>query len=302
MVSDDFLKEWCYEMKKKSDKLGYLFILPAFIIYVSVIIIPTIDSFRISMFRWNGIGEMEFIGLQNYTDLFFNDDIFWGALRNNIVWIILTLVFIVSISLLLALMLNEPYKGRTFFRGVFYFPSVLSGILVAIVWRWMFNPNFGFINEFLGLVGLENLARPWIALPEIALYAVFFSAMWQGIGQPLILFLAGLQTIPTELLEAAEVDGASKLRRFLQIKIPLLKETFIMVFATLFIAAMRVYDVIFGLTGGGPANSTQTLATYMVQQTFTFSNVGMGAAVAGVMLILMMIIIIPYVLFTTKET
>lgn len=288
-------------MKNKSDKLAYLFILPAFIIYVSVIIIPTIDSFRFSMYRWNGIGEKVFVGFQNYTDLFFNDEVFRIALKNNVIWILLTLVFIVTISLLLALMLNEPYKGRTFFRGVFYFPSILSGILVSVVWRWMYNPNFGFINEFLTMIGLENLARSWLALPEIALYAVFFSAAWQGIGQPLILFLAGLQTIPSELLEAAEVDGASRLRRFLQIKIPLLKETFIMVFATLIIAAMRVYDVIFGLTGGGPANSTQTLATYMVQQTFTFSNVGMGAAIASVMLILMMIIIIPYVLFSTKE-
>lgn len=288
-------------MKNKSDKLAYLFILPAFIIYVSVIIIPTIDSFRFSMYRWNGIGEKVFVGFQNYTDLFFNDEVFRIALKNNVIWILLTLVFIVTISLLLALMLNEPYKGRTFFRGVFYFPSILSGILVSVVWRWMYNPNFGFINEFLTMIGLENLARSWLALPEIALYAVFFSAAWQGIGQPLILFLAGLQTIPSELLEAAEVDGASRLRRFLQIKIPLLKETFIMVFATLIIAAMRVYDVIFGLTGGGPANSTQTLATYMVQQTFTFSNVGMGAAIASVMLILMMIIIIPYVIFSTKE-
>ena len=288
-------------MKNKTDKLAYLFILPAFIIYVSVIIIPTINSFGISMYRWNGIGERNFVGFQNYRDLFFYDEVFRIALRNNVIWILLTLVFVVTISLLLSLMLNEPYKGRTFFRGVFYFPSVLSGILVAVIWRWMFNPNFGFINEFLNMVGLGNLARSWIALPEIALYAIFFSAMWQGIGQPLILFLAGLQTISQELLEAAEVDGASSLRRFLQIKIPLLKETFIMVFATLIIAAMRVYDVIFGLTGGGPANSTQTLATYMVQQTFVFSNVGMGAAIASVMLILMMIIIIPYVLLSTKE-
>jgi len=301
MSESNLIKSKSKTKHKNLDKCSYLFLLPAFIIYTTVMVIPTIESLYISLHSWNGVSEKVFIGLRNYTDLLFNDDVFWMALKNNGIWIALTLVFIVSISLMLAMLLNKPFRGRTFFRGLFYFPTILSGILVAIVWRWIYNPNFGFINEFLRSIGLESLTGSWLADSRIALYCVFIAATWQGIGQPMILFLAGLQTIPEDLLEAADIDGASKVRQFFSIKVPLMKETFIIVLATLIVGSMRVYDIVYALTSGGPENSTQTLATYMVQQTFTFSNVGMGTAVAVLMLLMMMVVIIPYVLFSTRE-
>ncbi|MHC5374180.1 carbohydrate ABC transporter permease [Enterococcus sp. LJL120] len=286
---------------EQSDKSAYLFLFPAALIYLSVIIVPTIYSLYISLFKWNGFGKKTFIGLSNYFTLFTEDPVFIKSLINNIIWIVLTLVFIVSISFSLALLLNKEFKGRTFFRGLFYFPSVLSGILVAIVWGWIYNPNFGFLNEFLDKIGLSFLKLDWISDPKIALYAVFAAACWQGVGQPFILFLAGLQTVPVETLEAADIDGTSKLRKLISITIPQMKDTFIMVFATLIVAAMKVYDIVYGLTGGGPDNSTQTLATYMYSQTFMYNNVGKGTAIAILMLLMMMIVIIPYVSFTTRD-
>lgn len=153
----------------------------------------------------------------------------------------------------------------------------------------------------LKLIGCADLKIKWLSDPKIALYCVFVASLWQGVGQPMLYFLAGLQAIPQELYEAARVDGAGKISLFIHITIPQLKETFVIVFATLIIASMKVYDVVYVMTNGGPANSTQTLASYMYSQTFSFSNLGTGSAIATVMMMIMMVIIIPYVLFTTKE-
>jgi len=244
---------------------------------------------------------MEFIGLGNYIHLFTEDLVFWTAMRNNLVWMGLTLIFMISIPLCLAMLLNAKFRGRTFFRGLYYFPFVLSGILVGITWRWMYNVNFGFFNEFLSLIGLDNLRHTWLGDPDGALFYVFIASLWRGVGAPMILFLAGLQTIPNDVLESSQIDGANRFRQFISIKLPLLKETFVIVLATQIIGSMGVFDIIVSTTGGGPGNSTQVLASYMVQQTFSFANMGMGATISSVMIIVMMIAVLPYVLFTTRE-
>lgn len=287
--------------KKKLDYGAYAFLLPAFIIYISVIVIPVFYSFYVSLFKWNGIAEMEYKGLNNYADLFLYDPVFLVSIKNNIIWIILTLLFTVSLSLGLAVLLNKSFKGRTFFRGLFYFPCVLAPIAVSIIWRWMYNPNIGFINEFVRALGLDGWTQTWISQPKTALYAIFVASLWQGIGQPMILFLAGLQTVPEEVLEAAIIDGAGNVKKFFRVTVPLMRETFIVVIATLIIASMKVFDIVYGLTGGGPNNSTQMLSTYMYIQTFMYNNVGVGATIACIMVIMMLIVIIPYISFTAKE-
>lgn len=286
-------------MKKSVSR--YFFMIPALVIYCSVVVIPAIYSISISFFKWNGIGEKTFVGLSNYINLFTIDKVFGIALTNNLIWIILTTVLVTALALALALLLNQKFKGRVIFRAIFYFPYMLSWIVIGIVWKWIYNPNIGFLDEFLKLIGIDNLKLGWLSNPSIALYCVFFAALWQSVGQPMLYFLAGLQAIPQELYEAAKVDGANPWQTFIKITLPQLKETFVIVFATLIIASMKIYDVIFVMTQGGPANSTQTLASYMYSQTFKFSNLGTGSAIATVMMVVMMIVIIPYVLFTTKE-
>jgi ABC-type sugar transport system permease subunit len=286
--------------KKSIDWPAYLFMLPALIIYISVIVFPVFYSLYVSLHKWNGIGEMEFIGLSNYVKLITQDDIFLIAIKNNAIWIVLTVAFITAISLGFAVILNKQFKGRTFFRGFFYFPAVIAPIAVAIIWRWIYNPNIGFINEFFGAIGLD-FKQNWISNPETSLYAIFIAALWQGIGQPMIIFLAGLQTVPVEVLEAATIDGAGSVRKFIHVTIPMMKETFIIVLATLIVAALKVFDVIQGLTGGGPNNSTQMLSTYMYSQTFKYANVGTGTAISVIMVLIMIFIIVPYVSFTAKE-
>ncbi len=286
---------------KKSTIKAYLFLLPAFVIFCSVVIFPTIYSFYLSFFSWNGIGDKKFVALKNYINLFTVDSVFLTALKNNFLWIIMTVFFTVTVSLLLAVVLNRSFKGRVVYRAIFYIPYMLSWVVVGVIWKWMYNPNMGFINECLKAMGLTNLKLTWLSDPKIALYCVYVAALWQGVGQPMILFLSGLQTIPTDVLEAATIDGAGPIRKFFSVTVPLMKETFVMVLATLIVAAMKVYDIVQGLTGGGPNNSTQVLATYMYSQTFQYNNVGMGTAVACIMVVMMLIVIVPYVSFTAKE-
>ena len=274
--------------------------LPAAIIYLSVIVIPVFYSLYISLFKWNGIGEMSFVGLDNYVNLFSGDKTFRTALVNNLIWIVLTIVVTMTVSLAFAVILNKKFKGRTFFRGFFYFPCVIAPIAVAIIWRWIYNPNIGFINQFFQAIGID-FSQQWISNPDTSLYAVFIAALWQAIGQPMILFLAGLQAISPDVLEAATIDGAGGVKRFFYITLPLLKDTFVIVIATLITAALKVYDVVQGLTGGGPNDATQMLSTYMYSQVFQYNNVGYGTAVACIMVIMMMVVIVPYVSFTAKE-
>ena len=286
--------------KKKGKLTSYLFLAPAMIIYLSVIVIPVLYSLYISLNSWNGIGEMKFVGLGNYINLFTADKVFKIAIRNNLIWIVLTLVVTMTVALLLANALSGKFRGQTFFRGAFYLPCVIAPIAVAIIWRWMYNPNVGFINQFAQLVG-SDFSQTWISTKGASLFAIFFASLWAGLGQPMILFLAGIQGISVDVLEAAQIDGAGSVRRFFSITIPLLKETFVIVVATLMVAALKVFDIVKGLTDGGPENSTEMLATYMYSQTFKYNNVGMGTAIACVMLVFMMMIVIPYVIFTAKE-
>lgn len=243
---------------------------------------------------------MEFVGLSNYITLFRSDKIFHTAVINNLIWIVFTIFITMTVALGLAMLLSKRFKGQTFFRGFFYFPCVIAPIAVAIIWRWIYNPSIGFINQFFETIGI-NFSQNWISNPKTSLYAVFAASLWQSIGQPMILFLAGIQAISPDVLEAATIDGATGPKKFFHITVPLLKETFVIVIATLIVAAMKVYDVVQGLTGGGPNNATQMMSTYMYSQVFQYNNVGYGTAVACLMVLIMMVVIVPYVLFMARE-
>nr|WP_253957883.1 sugar ABC transporter permease [Metabacillus halosaccharovorans] len=278
-----------------------MYMLPALIIYITVIVIPTFYTLYLSLFEWNGVSaEKIFVGLGNYITLFTNDTVFLKGLKNNIIWTVLSLVFSMGIALLLALMLNKSFKGRALFRAVFYFPFILSNIVVAIIWVWIYHPNMGLLNELLNKVGIASI--PWLADPKIALYAVFIAATWQHVGSSMVIFLAGLQSMSREPFEAAKVDGATSFQAFYNITLPLLRETFIIVFATTLFYSMRVFDIIYAMTGGGPSHSTQVLASWMYYQGFTLNNVGTGSAISIILLFLVMIIAVPYILWQGKKS
>jgi raffinose/stachyose/melibiose transport system permease protein len=280
----------------------WLFLFPAAFIYMAVVLVPSLNTLVLSLFKWNGASPvMIFVGWDNYVKLFTEDTVFKLALTNTLLWTIASVLILTALALLMAMLLNQKIKGRLAFRSIFYFPSILSAVVVAITWRWMYHPQ-GLINGFLGLFGVGDNAPAWLAEPRSAMESVFVTSLWFGLGQPLVLFLAGLQTIARDPHEAAIIDGANAWQRFSRITIPMLRETLIIVLATVFVNGMRVYDLIFAMTGGGPAESTQVLSTWMYFQTFTFANVGVGAAISWILIAISMVVIIPYVRYTTKKS
>lgn len=286
---------------KKTFFKPMLFIAPALLIYLLVIIIPSVWSLYLSFFKWNGLGTMQFVGIYNYTYLFTRDPVFQTALENNLIWTALFLIIPIGIGLLLALVLNRRFKGRVIFRAVFYFPFILSSIVVAEIWEWMFYPNTGVIESVIHSLGLPS-GLGWLANPHTALFAVITTAAWQATGGTMVLFLSGLQSIPQEPIEAAIVEGATVFQRFWYVTIPLLRETFVIVISTTIIGALGVFNIVYAMTGGGPADSTQVLATWMYEQMYSFSNLGLGAAISWVLVIITAAIAIPYVTYSSRET
>jgi raffinose/stachyose/melibiose transport system permease protein len=259
-------------------------------------------SSYLSLFRWDGISPTKtFVGLQNYADLFTQDQVFWIALKNNAVWLVVALLLPTSIGLGLALLLNLKFRGSAVFRSVFYFPAVLSLAVVGLIWTWIYHPDLGLLNQVLGSLGLKALQRNWLADPNVALYPVIIAATWSAVGLPMLLFLAGLQTVPVELLEAAKVEGAGPVRRFIHVTFPLLRETTLIVLAITAINALKAYDIVYAMTNGGPANRTQLLSTWMYFLTYNYNTVGRGTAIAVVLFSLTLIFAIPYLRVMTRK-
>jgi raffinose/stachyose/melibiose transport system permease protein len=256
----------------------------------------------LSFFKWNGISpHKQFVGFHNYHYLFANDSVFAIALRNNIIWMVLFLLIPVTVGLFMALVLNRYFKGRVVYRGLFYFPYILSNIIVAVIWQWMYYPQQGFFDQFLKLFGMSHDGAGWMGNPHTAIYTVVLAAAWQGAGAPMVLFLAGLQAIPQESYEAAMIEGASKFQTLLYVTIPLLKETFVVVISTTMVGALRVFDIVYAMTSGGPAESTEVLATWMYKETYTFNHLGLGSAIAVVMVVLIAVVTIPYITAASRE-
>lgn len=187
--------------------------LPALLVYCCVVVLPALYTAFLSLFKWNGLGEKKFVLFRNYVNLFTTDAVFKTALKNNIIWIILTLLFTMTIALLLAMLLNRKFKGRVVYRAIFYFPYMLSWIVIGIIWKWIYNPNIGFLDSLLNLLGIQTSGAGWLSDPKIALYCVFAAALWQGVGQPMLYFLAGLRVSRRNCMRQLPSTVPARLRR-----------------------------------------------------------------------------------------
>jgi len=248
---------------------------------------PVIAGFVLSFFRWNIISDPVFIGWGNYRELS-QDDQFWQALRNTVYYVVGTIPPAVAISLALALALNQPLRGRALFRTTYFLPVVSSTVAVAVLWGWMYNTQIGLFNYVLGLVGIPKV--PWITSETWAMPAVIIMSVWKSLGYNMILFLAGLQSIPQDYYEAAEIDGAGSFRRFWDITLPLLSPTTFLVVILSVIASFQVFEQTYILTGGGPANSTLTLVLMIFYSGFQDFRMGYASAIAYVLFTLVFIV------------
>jgi raffinose/stachyose/melibiose transport system permease protein len=258
----------------------YLFVLPAFIIYGTFLLWPLVQLVVLSLEKWNGLtADREWAGFSNYERLI-HDPTFWIALKHNIIWVAMSSI-VISLGLVLAVILHQarPRGGRVY-RVIFFLPYTLTSVLVGITWKWMYHPVWGPLNEALRRIGLGNVARGWLGDIDTALLALTVAANWVGHGFIMMLFLAGLANIDPVLYDAASVDGAGSWRKFRHVTLPGLANTLNMVILIVFIATVRVFDIVYVTTKGGPLHATEVLGTYIHWQTFENLEVGYGAAIS----------------------
>ena len=283
MTSSQFRRPWV------KYQAGFLFVLPALAIYALFMVYPFVQSVYLSLTSWDGAQPVkEFVGLANYATLL-QDRLLWLSLSHNVIWVILGTAAPLVIGLLLAILLWNRPRGFTLFRTFYFLPQVLSSVIIAIVWGWIYNPIFGLLNQGLEAVGLEQLQRAWLGDGEVALYAVLAAAVWAQTGFVFVIFMAGLQNVSRDLLEAAMLDGANAWSRFWNVTVPQLASVTTVITVFLLIGGFNVFDVIFVMTAGGPANATEVIATYTYTEAFTQNRVGYGAALSMVMTVLSLV-------------
>lgn len=278
-------------MKKKSlaasrQRWGVVFILPQLISLLCFGIIPIIIAFVLSFYEWNGFTVPEFIGLENFKTVF-TDPAMWTSVKNTAVYTIIYVPCSIVLALLLAVVLNKVV-GKLFYRAVFFLPQVVTSVGIAVVWSWIYQPQFGILNMVLRFFGFEG--KEWLRDPATAMGAVIVMSIWWGLGYNIVLFLAGLQNVPSTYVEAAKIDGATAKDVFLHITVPLISPTTLFVTITTMINAFQVFDQMFLLTKGGPAKSTYTLALHIYQTAFKEYEMGQASTISLVMFVVVVAI------------
>ena len=265
----------------QSRYLGWLYVAPGLAVYVFFVLYPIVETIRTSFYRWDGFSaDREFIGFENYRILL-SDGQFLPALSHNLIFIVFYSLLPIAIGLFLtAVMSRRPIRGLAFYRAALFAPQVISMVVVGVVWRWIYNPAFGPLNTYLKAVGLDFLAKAWLGDFTWALPAVGLIGTWVMYGFCLVLFLAGVQRIPQQLYEAAQIDGANEYQQFRHVTLPGLRGEIIVALITTLIAALRVFDLIFVTTRGGPGDQTLVAAFLVYRAAFELNRVGYAAAVA----------------------
>ncbi|HXL01803.1 MAG TPA: sugar ABC transporter permease [Candidatus Atribacteria bacterium] len=266
----------------------YIFVAPFLIFFALFFLNPVIEAFHMSFYKFEGLGSAHFVGVENYINLT-KDARFFRALLNSTYFAIAWLLILIPISLLLAIAINALGKrSGTFFQVLYYSPSVVSLVVVAIVFRMIYDRSFGFANLVLSWIGISPLA--WLEQPNLALLSIILLSAWRYIGVDALYFLAGLRSLPSEIFESAAIDGANRFQTFMYITVPLLRPITIFVIVITVISSYQLFTEPFLLTGGGPGDATLTPALYLYQRGFSFLDLGyaasMGLVLGGIIFIL----------------
>lgn len=267
----------------------YAWVAPAVIVFFIFTLLPLIVGFWLSFVDWDGIAAIRWVGVQNYIGVF-HDSIFWQAIEHNAIYAVGTVVGKVGLALVLAVLLNQALPGRAIFRTALFLPVVLSFVVVGLLWNWIYNFNFGLVNGVLGAIGLSSLKQQWLGNPSLALPALIVVDIWKWFGFHMVIFLAGLQSIPAELYEAARIDGANAWQSFWRVTLPLLRPVTMINVTLATLGAFNVFDLIYVTTTGGPAYATNVAMMDIYTQAFQFYRFGYAAAMSFVLLALVSII------------
>ncbi|MGD7008316.1 carbohydrate ABC transporter permease [Metabacillus sp. 84] len=269
--------------QRKRKWAPYLFILPNLLIFLTFIIIPALMGFIYSFTSYNGVSSMTFIGMENYIRLFNNAE-FWKILMNTLIYAALVVPLVYAISLGIAMLMIKEVKARGLFRAIIFWPTMISFIIVGLSWKWIFGDSFGIVTYLLEAGELPSIK--WLSDPAIAKITIVIATVWARVGFFMVIFIAGLQSIPAAYYEAAQIDGANRIQLFWKITLPLLKPTSLLVFMLLIVESVKAYPLIFSLTGGGPAKETTLMVQYIFEFGFTKSEVGYASAMSVVLFVL----------------
>jgi len=288
-----------YRPQTKIDYSSYLYILPAFIFYILFVLFPLGDTLITSFTQWNGISEKKWIGLENYSKNLSNKKI-TSSIKHSFILIIFYSFLPIVIGLLIAgIMIRVKIHGMATYRAILFLPQILSMIVVGISWRWIYAPK-GPLNSGLDFIGLENISRAWLGSFEFALPFVGLIGTWVMFGFTMILFIAGVQKIPTELYDAAKVDGAGAIAEFFNVTLPNLRGEIIVALIFTVTLALRNFDLIYITTGGGPGTSTMIPSMFIYKKAFQMNQVG-SASSLGIMLTLLIFTLVSLILIIFRE-
>ncbi len=278
-----------------------LFLIPAFALYMLMIVIPVFQSFRFSLYRWDGLGPLtRFIGGGNYLELL-GDPVFWKSFQNNIILLVFSLVTQMPCAILLAVLLTGKIRMKSFFRTTFFAPQIISTVATGYLFYYIYEPTFGLLNQLLRALNLGQFAKGWLGDTHLALYAVLLVISWRFVGFYMVLFMASIEGIPTELFEAATMDGCSKWMTVRKITLPLLRGTIKTACVLSIVGSIKYFDLIWIMTAGGPAHSSDLIATYMYKKTFLSWEVGYGSALAFTLFAIAFILSTVFMRFTSKD-
>jgi len=268
------------KQKQKTALMAYIFILPQIIGMFCFILGPMVGSLVISFSRWNLVDPPQWVGFENFG-IQFRNPLFWKVVLNTVYYSFVSVPLGIVVSLGLALVLNQKIKGVTWYRSVYFAPVVTPMVAVALVWSWLYNPDFGAINTVLNYVGIEG--PKWLADTTWAMPSIIIMSIWKSLGFNMVIFLAGLQDIPEQLYEVAGLDGANRWHKFRNITLPMLSPTIFFVMIISVISSFQVFSQIYIMTGGGPANSTNVIVLHIYDLAFRYWKMGEGCVVGWVL-------------------
>jgi raffinose/stachyose/melibiose transport system permease protein len=288
-------------VRRQQARYAVLFVAPALLIYLVFMIYPFLNTIYFSFTNWNGIApQKEWVGLSNYARIL-GDEVALKAFANNVIWVILGTVSPVVLGLFEALLVWSGVRGSLLFRTLYFLPFVLPLVVVGIVWQWIYHPLFGIVNSVLDGVGLEGLSRGWLADPHTALYAVLIAAIWGQTGLCFLILHASLQNVDISTVEAAMLDGANWFQRAWSIIIPQIAPQITMVTAVTLIGGFAVFDIIYVMTGGGPGNASEVLATYTYKTAFQQNQAGYGSSLAMLITVLSLVLAVVFVRLRERQ-
>lgn len=266
---------------------AYLFLAPSLIGFLLFIIIPTVSSFVLSFVEWDLLNSPKFVGLGNFEDLA-KDDVFSTILKNTFVFSIVTIPIGMAISFFIAVLLNQGLKGTNIYRTIYFLPVMASAAGSAVVWKWIFEKDFGLLNYLLSFFGMDGPG--WLTSSEWAMTSVIIMSIWKYIGFDMVIFLAALQGVPKDLYEAAEIDGAKAWHKIRHITLPMISYSTFFVLIMAIIRSFQIFDQMYILTKGGPGYSTQVLVYYIYTNAFEFFKLGYASSVAWVLFVIILVI------------